>query len=148
MGISATVNLGHILIRKIRTQTTKNSLIKTKNIFMPWKQMHRYTHRADINTFSTKHVPWTSSGHFWFMQCSCSIIGWNVKHGLLAELWHYVVSTSARKQNYRAVMRSPRQTGEQFHTAVLTLALAGRTLHYIQDAGSCTCCQEVWTFAP
>ncbi len=56
-------------------------------------------------------------------------MGWNVKHGLLAEVWHYALSGSARKQNCRALMRSSGQTGGHFHAAVLKLGEVGRTGH-------------------
>lgn len=47
------------------------------------------------------------------------------------------MSSLARKQNYRAVMRSSGQTGERFHGAVLKLGSAGGPLHHtlVQDAG-------------
>lgn len=46
-------------------------------------------------------------------------MGWNVRHGLLAEVWHYVVSSLARKQSYVAVIRRLGQTAEHFYAAVL-----------------------------
>lgn len=119
-----------ITIGKIKIQTSKNTNIQTEHIFHPrLTQMHRYTRAEQKHAHRrhSNHEPRTSLGHFYWTQCSCGIMGWNVRHGLLAEVWHYVVSSLARKQSYVAVIRRLGQTAEHFYAAVLKwVQLLGR----------------------